>query len=176
MWTSVGRSPIWMGLDSGQWKRCNYRLTHMCECTTVFISRISLTAHSSPPHSLWTRSICSLKVLLMMTCVWVRIAGFHINSTCWQQHTHTRVRCIVFMLVNWCRTNYIGSIQGKFEQCRNYSMLHFVLCHRKPLCRHLDKRGNENVRRGEETNGLQWSSRSEGSCHWDMEVMYPRIG
>ena len=96
----------------------------------------------------------------MLTCVWGRIAGFHINSTCWQQHTHTRVRCIVFMSVNWCRTNYIGSRQGKFEQCCNYSMLHFVLCHRKPLCRHLDKRGNEDVRRGEKTNGLQWSSRS----------------
>ena len=64
------------------------------------------------------------------------------------------------MSVNWCRTNYTGSRQGKFEQCCNYSMLHSVLCHRKPLCRHLDNCGNEDVRRGEETNGLQWSSRS----------------
>ena len=50
--TSVDRSPIWMGLESGQWKRCNYRLTHMCERTTVFICRTSSSAHSSPPHSL----------------------------------------------------------------------------------------------------------------------------
>ena len=97
----------------------------------------------------------------MLTCAWVRIAGFHINSTCWQQQTHkSALRRIVFMSVNWYRTNYIGSRQGKFEHCRNYSMLHFVLCHRKPLCRHQDNRGNEDVRRGEETNGLQWSSRS----------------